>query len=84
MQYAPISMSIFSSHQHHHHHHYHQPAILYYDYILTLDEEIIFFWKRKINLVTALFFLNRYFGLFGNAAVILQSFRSWSPAVGIS
>ncbi|KAL5498712.1 hypothetical protein ACEPAH_2067 [Sanghuangporus vaninii] len=54
-------------------------AILYYDYLLTFEEEVRFFWRRrKANSVTILFFLNRYLSIFGVIPVILQSFRSWS------
>ena len=58
-------------------------AILYYDWLLTFDEEVIFFWSRRINLVTVLFFLNRYFSLFANVGVIFQSFRNWTPDVSV-
>ncbi|EJD05471.1 uncharacterized protein FOMMEDRAFT_145007 [Fomitiporia mediterranea MF3/22] len=52
--------------------------VLYYDYLLTFGEEVRFFWRRRANSVTVLFFLNRYLSIFGNIPVILQSFRSWS------
>lgn len=40
-------------------------ALLYYDYLLTLSDEIMFFWGRKRGLITSLFFFNRYVPLVG-------------------
>ncbi|KAH8115922.1 hypothetical protein DFH11DRAFT_1542729 [Phellopilus nigrolimitatus] len=54
-------------------------AILYYDYVLTFGDEVRFFWGRRANSVTLLFFLNRYLSVLGNVPVILQSFAGWSP-----
>ena len=40
------------------------PAILYYDYTLTLGDEIDYFWNTaKMSLVSTLFVLNRYLHL---------------------
>lgn len=58
-----------------------ETVILYYDFCLTFREEVEFFWHRRINSVTLLFFANRYLSLLGNVPVILQSFASWSPNV---
>ncbi|KAI0642075.1 hypothetical protein C8Q79DRAFT_1013952 [Trametes meyenii] len=38
-------------------------ALLAYDYLLTLDQEIKQFWKRKITAASALFFIIRYWTL---------------------
>ncbi|THH04356.1 hypothetical protein EW145_g5588 [Phellinidium pouzarii] len=56
-------------------------AILYYDFLLTFRDEVRFFWSRKLNSVTILFFLNRYLSVLGNIPVILQSFANWSPDI---
>ena len=36
------------------------PALLAYDYIITLDGEVKLFWKRKFNVASILFGANRY------------------------
>ena len=36
-------------------------VILYYDFLLTLKDEMHLFWKRKWGFITFLFFANRYF-----------------------
>jgi len=41
------------------------PALLYYDWILTLPKEIIQFWKLPITLPAFLFFINRYLPIAG-------------------
>ncbi|KAI0788365.1 hypothetical protein C8Q74DRAFT_1367096 [Fomes fomentarius] len=38
-------------------------AIIFYDYCITLDQEITFFWRRKFNGAAILFYANRYFTL---------------------
>ena len=35
-------------------------ALVFYDYVITLDHEINLFWKRKFTGATILFLLNRY------------------------
>ncbi|KAF7969596.1 hypothetical protein HWV62_26827 [Athelia sp. TMB] len=53
-------------------------AILYYDWFLTLSDEIERFWNRKnFTWASLFFFFNRYLVIFGNIPVILQSF--WEP-----
>lgn len=37
--------------------------LILYEYLITLDAEIRFFWKKEINCTSALFFLNRYLNL---------------------
>lgn len=56
-------------------------VMLYYDYLLTFEGEVRFFWKRKINLVTILFFLTRYTALLGNIPLFLKYFGNWAPSV---
>ncbi|KAI0648148.1 hypothetical protein C8Q79DRAFT_556341 [Trametes meyenii] len=38
-------------------------ALLAYNYMITLEEEIRFYWSRKFTLSTALFFIIRYWSL---------------------
>ncbi|TBU47582.1 hypothetical protein BD309DRAFT_1053160 [Dichomitus squalens] len=45
-----------------------------YDCLLTLDDEVEFFWKRPFTGATALFLFNRYLAL----ADVLTLFFSWS------
>ncbi|TDL17274.1 hypothetical protein BD410DRAFT_794430 [Rickenella mellea] len=54
-------------------------ALLYYDYLLTINQEMIFFWRRRITFASGLFFACRYLSLFGNVPVILQTFGYWPP-----
>ncbi|TDL24504.1 hypothetical protein BD410DRAFT_91691 [Rickenella mellea] len=56
-------------------------ALLYYDYFLTIEQEIKFFWGRRVAFASGLFFACRYLALFGNVPVILQTFAYWSPDV---
>ncbi|TDL24209.1 hypothetical protein BD410DRAFT_827228 [Rickenella mellea] len=46
-------------------------AIVSYDYLLTLDQEISEFWHRKFTLASLLFYINRY--VFG-AQMFMQIF----------
>lgn len=53
-------------------------VVLYYDYALTLGDEIERFWNRDAFTWTSLFFfMNRYLVLLGNIPVMFQSF--WAP-----
>ena len=56
-------------------------VILYYDYLLTLPDEITFFWRRKCSSVSILFFLNRYLPMALNVLVFFMNFGSWSQEV---
>ncbi|KAK7046435.1 hypothetical protein R3P38DRAFT_2873789 [Favolaschia claudopus] len=51
-------------------------ALLFYDYLLTLDLEISRYWGSRFSWPTVLFFINRYGALLGNVPVIVQKF--WS------
>lgn len=55
--------------------------MLYYDYLLTFEGEVRFFWKRKVNLVTILFFVTRYTALLGNIPLFLKYFGNWESSV---
>ncbi|KIK75961.1 hypothetical protein PAXRUDRAFT_835510 [Paxillus rubicundulus Ve08.2h10] len=59
-------------------------CILAYDHIITIAEEITFVWRRPKRASSILFFLNRYLGLFGNAAAVAVSLAPLSPKVCIS
>ncbi|EIW60023.1 uncharacterized protein TRAVEDRAFT_70524 [Trametes versicolor FP-101664 SS1] len=48
---------------------------LYYDYLLTLSDEIEHFWKSaNLSIMSVLFVVNRYFGLLGPIAVVIEYF----------
>ncbi|KAH9077178.1 hypothetical protein EDB83DRAFT_1683810 [Lactarius deliciosus] len=48
-------------------------TIVYYDYLLTLSDEVELFWLHpdKFNLFSYLFLLNRYVAFFGNIQIII-------------
>ncbi|KAJ6571497.1 hypothetical protein B0H19DRAFT_1372569 [Mycena capillaripes] len=46
-------------------------TLLFYDYILTADQEIQAYWGARITWATALFYLNRYVSMIGNAVAII-------------
>ena len=52
------------------------PALLYYDYGLTVNRERRLFWSRQglKQWGSLLFFLNRYCGVIGHAPVFIQTF----------
>jgi len=47
-------------------------ALLYYDYFMTLPLEAERFWAFKTNLVSALFYFNRYVCVIGHLPIIAQ------------
>ncbi|EIW77347.1 hypothetical protein CONPUDRAFT_84465 [Coniophora puteana RWD-64-598 SS2] len=51
-------------------------TILCYDHLMTFAEEIAYIWRRPFTTSSILFFLNRYVGLFGNAAALAALFVS--------
>lgn len=58
-------------------------ATLYYDYLLTLSDEIEHFWKSaNLSIMSVLFVVNRYFGLLGPIAVVIEYFGDISEMVG--
>ncbi|KAJ3819928.1 hypothetical protein F5880DRAFT_1673758 [Lentinula raphanica] len=59
-----------------------RPAFLYYDHLLTLDEEIKFIWSRPYHSSSWLFFLNRYFSFVGNIVIFLSMFFALSVILG--
>ncbi|KAH8999111.1 hypothetical protein EDB92DRAFT_1832493 [Lactarius akahatsu] len=48
-------------------------SIIYYDYFLTLSDEVELFWLHpdKFNLFSYLFLLNRYVSFFGNLQILI-------------
>ncbi|KAJ6571495.1 hypothetical protein B0H19DRAFT_1372568 [Mycena capillaripes] len=50
-------------------------TLLFYDYFITADQEIQAYWGARITWATALFYLNRYVSMIGNAVpIILENF----------
>lgn len=50
-------------------------TLLYYDYALTVTGEIThFWWYGRTSIVSILFFLNRYFTMFGQIPIALDLF----------
>ncbi|KIK56382.1 hypothetical protein GYMLUDRAFT_47148 [Collybiopsis luxurians FD-317 M1] len=49
-------------------------TFLYWDHILTLSDELLYFWRRPVGASTILFFLNRYFAALGNIALAISLF----------
>lgn len=56
-------------------------VILFYDYMLTLPDEIELFWKAETSWVARFFLITRYFSLVGNIPIALQSYSDWSTSV---
>ncbi|KAJ3992030.1 hypothetical protein F5050DRAFT_1905564 [Lentinula boryana] len=57
-------------------------AFLYYDHLLTFDDEVRFIWSRPNHFSSRLFFLNRYFSFVGNIVILLSMFFApSSPSV---
>ncbi|KIK56328.1 hypothetical protein GYMLUDRAFT_247849 [Collybiopsis luxurians FD-317 M1] len=49
-------------------------TLLYWDYFLTISEEVQYFWKRPVRITTVLFFLNRYVSVLGNIVTTILKF----------
>ncbi|KAJ3782551.1 hypothetical protein GGU10DRAFT_436580 [Lentinula aff. detonsa] len=49
-------------------------TFLYYDHLLTFDDEVRFIWSRPNHFSSRLFFLNRYFSFVGNIVILLSMF----------
>ncbi|KAL5497702.1 hypothetical protein ACEPAH_2633 [Sanghuangporus vaninii] len=65
-------------------------VLVYYDYFVTFDDEVRFFWKGscgprrswyRMNAVTMLFFLNRYIPIIMNATIVAHNLGSMSTSV---
>ncbi|KAH9942061.1 hypothetical protein B0H21DRAFT_696489, partial [Amylocystis lapponica] len=48
-----------------------------YDYCLTFDREVEYFWKARLTPTALLFFVMRYIGLFNTIFVLLESNITW-------
>ena len=58
---------------------------MYYDYLLTLRDEVQLFWgSNSRTSMSALFLVGRYLQLFGNAVIVVQNFGDLSSEVSIS
>jgi len=55
-------------------------VILFYDYGLTVFDEIDFVWKRRLNLATIIFLVTRYFP-FVDAALLITHQYSVNPSI---
>jgi hypothetical protein len=51
-------------------------AILYYDWALTFDLEILSIWRRPIKASTILYVINRYFSIVGNVFVTIVNLKT--------
>ncbi|TDL24503.1 hypothetical protein BD410DRAFT_801855 [Rickenella mellea] len=54
-------------------------VFLYYDYFLTLGDEVEYFWGKRVRMASGLFFAGRYVCVIGYIPIILQVFVYWSP-----
>ena len=59
-------------------------AIIAFDYLITLDREIEYFWKRSFSGASILFLANRYTLPVYNLLVIMGYSTVWSDEVSIS
>lgn len=57
-----------------------QPVLVAFEYILTVEGEILLIWRRKWTLSTLLFLLNRYLTIF----VALNPVVPYNPKVSAS
>ena len=60
------------------------PALLYYDYFLTLDKEVKFYWGRKPGIIRGLFYVNRYVSLVGVCFYPVHNLSALTDKVKIS
>ena len=60
---------------------WYSPAILYYDFILTLPLEVERYWKSRFTWVSVLFFLNRYGSVLSHIPIIYEHFGDVSKSV---
>lgn len=57
------------------------PAILYYDFVLTIPQEVERYWKRRLSWGSALFFLNRYSSVLSHIPIIYEYYWNVSQTV---
>ena len=65
-------------------------ALVLYDYLLTFNQEVEFFWNRKrprsvpwyrLNFAMTIFFLSRYTPIVGSINIVVSTLISTSPDV---
>ncbi|KAI0632837.1 hypothetical protein C8Q77DRAFT_849115 [Trametes polyzona] len=49
-------------------------ALLYYDFVLTIPQEVERYWRRKFSFPSFLFYLNRYMSVLSHIPVIIEFF----------
>ncbi|KAJ6614760.1 hypothetical protein B0H10DRAFT_2043970 [Mycena sp. CBHHK59/15] len=49
-------------------------TILFYDYLLTIDQEVSWYWGTQMTWATLLFYLNRYGSLVGSIPIVVEYF----------
>ena len=59
-------------------------AILYYDYFLTLPQEIERYWKARMSWGAFLFYANRYLAILAHIPIIYEYFGDTSETVSRS
>lgn len=52
-------------------------ALLYYDFMITISDEVEYIWKRKFTGATALFCINRYVTLLVQTLSVIASLLTW-------
>ena len=58
-------------------------VLLYYDFLLTLPDEVTHFWRPRKNLVKVLFLLLRYFSIFAHLPNTAKFLATWSAEVSV-
>lgn len=58
-------------------------ALLYYDYFLTVSDEIQFFWVQKSSKIAKFFLFIRYICLLRNIPVAIEVYSRWSQEVSL-
>ena len=51
-------------------------ALIFFEYLITMDREMELFWNRKLSYSTALFFVNRYLIVAFSALVLTPNFNT--------
>ncbi|KAI0370894.1 hypothetical protein BV20DRAFT_943339 [Pilatotrama ljubarskyi] len=59
-------------------------GILYYDYVLTLRDEVQRFWASRVSTVSVLFFFNRYLAVFAHIPVMVEFYGRQSETTTLT
>ncbi|KAI0351649.1 hypothetical protein OH77DRAFT_1523985 [Trametes cingulata] len=59
-------------------------ALLYYDFVLTIPQEVERYWTGAFSLPSLLFFLNRYMSVIGHVPVIIEFFGVLPEPVSVT